>query len=124
MINSAEYNTGAFAGTLAGASFLEGSDVFCQRASICIAKDVLRHGYARRCEVQLAYAIGVAEPVSVSVDCFGTQRIPKPLIVNWIRKNYDLTPAGIITSLTLRDVDYTSVASYGHFWRGWMPWEK
>ena len=89
-----------------------------------IAKDVLRHGYAKRCEVQLAYAIGVAEPVSVSVDCFGTQRIPKALIVNWIRKNYDLTPAGIITNLTLRDVDYTSVSTYGHFWRGWMPWEK
>ena len=89
-----------------------------------IAKDVLRHGFAKRCEVQLAYAIGVAEPVSVSVDCFGTQRIPKPFIVNWIRKNYDLTPAGIITSLTLRDVNYTTISAYGHFWRAWMPWEK
>ena len=89
-----------------------------------IAKDVLRHGYAKRCEVQLAYAIGVAEPVSISVDCFGTQRIPKRLIVSWIRKNFDLTPAGIITNLTLRDVDYNSVSTYGHFWRAWMPWEK
>ena len=89
-----------------------------------IAKDVLRAGYSKRCEVQLAYAIGVAEPVSVAVDCFGTQRVPKAFIVNWIRKNYDLTPAGIISSLTLRDVDYKSVSTYGHFWRGWMPWEK
>jgi len=51
-----------------------------------IAKDIIRAGFAKRVEVQLAYAIGVAEPVSVSVDCFGTQRVPKAFIVNWIRK--------------------------------------
>lgn len=89
-----------------------------------IAKDIIRAGFAKRVEVQLAYAIGVAEPVSVSVDCFGTQRLPMAYIVSWIRKNYDLTPSGIITSLTLRDVDYNTVSSYGHFWRSWMPWEK
>ena len=89
-----------------------------------IAKDIVRKGYARRVEVQLAYAIGVAEPVSISVDCFGTQRIPRQSIVNWIRKHYDLTPAGIISALTLRDVDFTTVSTLGHFWRGWMPWER
>lgn len=88
-----------------------------------IAKDIIRQGYAKRVEVQLAYAIGVPEPVSVSVDCFGTQHIPKPLIVRWIRKNYDLTPAGIITSLGLRDIDYTAVSTLGHFWRPWLSWE-
>lgn len=89
-----------------------------------IAKDIVRKGYANRVEVQLAYAIGVAEPVSISVDCFGTQRIPRQSIVSWIRKHYDLTPAGIITALTLRDVDYTTVSTLGHFWRDWMPWER
>ena len=89
-----------------------------------IAKDIVRKGYAKRVEVQLAYAIGVAEPVSISVDCFGTQRIPRRSIVSWIWKHYDLTPAGIITTLTLRDVDYTTVSTLGHFWRGWMPWER
>lgn len=89
-----------------------------------IAKDIVRKGYGKRVEVQLAYAIGVAEPVSISVDCFGTQRIPRRSIVSWIWKHYDLTPAGIITTLTLRDVDYTTVSTLGHFWRGWMPWER
>jgi S-adenosylmethionine synthetase len=88
-----------------------------------IAKDVLREGLAGRCEVQLAYAIGVAEPVSVSVDCFGTGRVPQQNIVQWIRKRYDLTPAGIISRLGLREVDYNQISTYGHFWRGWMPWE-
>ena len=89
-----------------------------------IAKDIIRAGFALRCEVQLAYAIGVAEPVSISVDCFGTSLVPRSYIVNWIRKHYDLTPAGIISSLSLRDVDYNQVACFGHFWRAWMPWEK
>jgi len=88
-----------------------------------IAKDIIRAGFALRCEVQLAYAIGVAEPVSISVDCFGTSLVPRSYIVSWIRKHYDLTPSGIISSLKLLDVDYNSVSSYGHFWRAWMPWE-
>ena len=52
------------------------------------------------------------------------KRVPKAYIISWIRKNYDLTPSGIITRLTLRDVDYNTVSSLGHFWRQWMPWEK
>ena len=89
-----------------------------------IAKDIIRAGFALRCEVQLAYAIGIAEPVSISVDCFRTNLVPRSYIVNWIRKHYDLTPSGIICSLGLRDVDYNAVSTFGHFWRGWMPWEK
>ncbi len=89
-----------------------------------IAKDIIRAGFALRCEVQLAYAIGVAEPVSISVDCFHTNIVPRSFIVNWIQKRYDLTPSGIISSLGLRDVDYNTVSSFGHFWRSWMPWEK
>ncbi len=89
-----------------------------------IAKDIIKHGYAKRAEVQLAYAIGIQEPVSVSVECFGTQRLPKAYIVSWIRKHYDLTPDGIISFLGLRDVNYNIVSTYGHFWHPWMPWEE
>ena len=89
-----------------------------------IAKDVLRHGFARRCEVQLAYAIGIEEPVSVAVDTFHTGVVPAAYIVRWIQKQYDLTPSGIISSLALRDVNYTEIATLGHFWRQWTPWEE
>ena len=89
-----------------------------------IAKDILRHGFARRCEVQLAYAIGVEEPVSVAVDTFHTGKVPAAYLVSWIRKRYDLTPAGIISSLGLRDVDFEQTAYFGHFWRQSSPWEE
>ncbi len=89
-----------------------------------IAKDILRRGFAKRCEVQLAYAIGVEEPVSVCVNTFRTGRVPAAWLVGWIRKNYDLTPSGIISSLGLRDVDYTTASTLGHFWHQWMPWEE
>lgn len=89
-----------------------------------IAKDIVRHRFAGRCEIQLAYAIGIEEPVSVAVECFGTNRISEKKIVKWIKANYDLTPAGIISVLGLRDVDYNDVSSGGHFTRQWMPWEK
>ena len=89
-----------------------------------IAKDILRHKFALRCEVQLAYAIGVEEPVSIYVNTFHTGRVPASYLVSWIRKHYDLTPSGIISSLGLRDVDYTRTSTMGHFWRQYMPWEE
>ena len=89
-----------------------------------IAKDILRHGFARRCEVQLAYAIGIEEPVSICVNTFHTGRVPAVYLVNWIRKRYDLTPTGIISSLGLRDVNYERTATLGHFWHQYMPWEE
>jgi len=89
-----------------------------------IAKDIIRKRLAKRCEVQLAYAIGMKEPVSVAVDCFDTNRISEKKIVRWIREHYDLTPAGIISFLGLKDVDYNTVSVGGHFMRQWMPWEK
>ena len=89
-----------------------------------IAKDILRHGFARRCEVQLAYAIGVEEPVRICVNTFHTGRVPAVYLVNWIRKHYDLTPTGIISSLGLRDVNYERTATLGHFWHQYMPWEE
>ena len=89
-----------------------------------IAKDILRHKFAKRCEVQLAYAIGVEEPVSVYVNTFKTGRLPDTFLVNWIQKHYDLTPSGIISYLGLRDVNYLNTATLGHFWHQWMPWEE
>jgi len=89
-----------------------------------IARDIVRAGYADRCEVQIAYAIGVAEPVSVFVDCFGTERQDSEFINAYVRENYDLTPKGIIGSLHLLDVDYNKVSAYGHFTHGDMPWEQ
>ena len=89
-----------------------------------IAKDLVRSGQVRKCEVQLAYAIGVAEPVSVAVECFGTERVSLGEIKEWIRANYDLTPAGIINELDLLDVDYNQVSAYGHFGKAGLPWEE
>lgn len=89
-----------------------------------IARDIVRQQYADRCEVQLAYAIGVAEPVSVYVDCFGTNRIPEQDIVDYIIAEYNLTPQGIINALGLLDVDYNKVSSYGHFGKAGVPWEE
>lgn len=88
-----------------------------------IACDLVREGLCRRCEVQLAYAIGIAEPVSVSVYCYGTNTIPVPEIQKLIRERYDLTPRGIIDSLHLNDVDYNQVSAYGHFGKEGLPWE-
>ncbi|HSA56417.1 MAG TPA: methionine adenosyltransferase [Gemmatimonadaceae bacterium] len=82
-----------------------------------VAKNVVAAGLARRCEVQLAYAIGVAEPVSVMVDTFGTGRCPDTAITRAIREVFDLTPAGIIRALDLRKPIYSATSAYGHFGR-------
>lgn len=87
-----------------------------------IAKDIVRDGLADKCEVQLAYAIGMTEPVSVAVDCFGTEHQSFDLTA-YIRENYDLTPRGIVKELHLLDVDYNVVSSYGHFGKDFLPWE-
>ncbi|MGH2885940.1 MAG: methionine adenosyltransferase, partial [Solirubrobacteraceae bacterium] len=82
-----------------------------------VAKNVVAAGLARRCEVQLAYAIGVAEPVSVAVDTFGTGTVPEWVVMDAIRKVFDLTPKAIITALDLRKPIYAATAAYGHFGR-------
>lgn len=89
-----------------------------------IARDIVLAGYADQCEVQIAYAIGVAEPVSVFVDCFGTEFADPEMISQYVRDSYDLTPKGIIDSLHLLDADYNQVSSYGHFGKKGLPWEK
>src|SRR5271155_1392486 len=82
-----------------------------------IAKNIVAAGLADRCEVQLAYAIGVAEPVSVRVDTFGTEKVDPAIIPDLIRANFKLTPRGIIESLDLRRPIYKKTAAYGHFGR-------
>jgi S-adenosylmethionine synthetase len=82
-----------------------------------IAKNIVASGLADRCEVQLAYAIGVAEPVSIRVDTFGTGKIGEPRLVELVRENFKLTPKGIIESLNLRRPVFKKTAAYGHFGR-------
>jgi S-adenosylmethionine synthetase len=82
-----------------------------------VAKNVVAAGLARRCEVQVAYAIGVAEPVSVMIDTFGTGCVPDSAIVKAVQQEFDLTPKGIITALDLRKPIYRATAAYGHFGR-------
>jgi len=91
-----------------------------------IAKNVVAAGLADKCEVQLAYAIGVAKPVSIMVDTFGTNKIAEEKIEEAIANNFDLRPAAIIKDLDLRRPLYKQVASYGHFGRNDLdlPWEK
>ena len=89
-----------------------------------IAKNIVASGIAAKCEVQLAYAIGVEEPVSINVNTFRSGLAPVRYIEKWIRKHYDLTPEGIIDFLSLRYVDYTYTSTLGHFWRQWLPWEN
>jgi len=91
-----------------------------------IAKNIVAAGLAERCEIQLAYAIGVAEPVSINVDTFGTGQLPDEEIANLVPKHFDLTPRGIIEMLDLRRPIYKRTAAYGHFGRSGesFTWEK
>jgi S-adenosylmethionine synthetase len=82
-----------------------------------VAKNIVAAKLAQRCEVQLAYAIGVAEPVSVMVDTFGTSVVPESSIMDAVRENFDLTPRGIIDALELRKPIYSPTSAYGHFGR-------
>lgn len=90
------------------------------------AKNIVAAGLANKCEIQLAYAIGIAEPVSILIDTFGTGKIADEKIAELVAKNFDLTPGGIIKHLDLRRPIYRQVAAYGHFGRTdiELPWEK
>ena len=88
-----------------------------------IACDLVREKIAKRCEVQIAYAIGKKEPVSIYVNTFGKSEYSDESIVEMIRVRYDLTPQGIIKELDLLNVDYTKTTCYGHFGKADLPWE-
>lgn len=91
-----------------------------------VAKNIVAAGLAKKCEIQLSYAIGVAHPTSVMVDTFGTGKVSDTHLVEIIRENFDLRPAGIIKMLDLRRPIYKQTAAYGHFGRNDLdlPWEK
>ena len=89
-----------------------------------IAKNVVANGLAKKCEIQLSYAIGVAKPVSVYVETFGTAKIPEEEISKKISEKFDLTPRGIINYLNLQKPIYKLTTNYGHFGKENLPWEK
>jgi S-adenosylmethionine synthetase len=91
-----------------------------------VAKNIVAAGLAKKCEVQFAYAIGVARPVSISIDTFGTGKISEEKLVQLVQKHFDLRPAGIIKSLDLRRPIYKQTAAYGHFGRSDLDlsWER
>jgi S-adenosylmethionine synthetase len=103
---------GAFSGK--DASKVDRSGAYAAR---WVARTIVAANLARRCEVQLAYAIGVAEPVSIRVDTFGTNTVPEAAIMAAVREEFDLTPRGIIAALDLRKPIFGATASYGHFGR-------
>ena len=117
----ARHGGGAFSGK--DATKVDRSAAYAARY---VAKNIVAAGLADRAEVQLAYAIGVAQPVSIAVDTFGTGKVEESRMVEWIRELFDLRPAGIIKMLDLRRPIYKQTAAYGHFGRTDIdvPWEK
>ena len=89
-----------------------------------IAKHIVAAGLADKCEIQLSYAIGVAQPVSIMVDTFGTNKVPEEVIRSWVMLHIDLRPGAIIETLNLRRPIYEKAAAYGHFGREEFPWER
>ena len=117
----ARHGGGAFSGK--DATKVDRSAAYAARY---VAKNIVAAGLADKVEVQLAYAIGVAQPVSISIDTFGTGVVSEDILVEVVRKNFDLRPAGIINMLDLRRPIYKQTAAYGHFGRTDidLPWEK
>ncbi|WP_036118751.1 methionine adenosyltransferase [Lysinibacillus sphaericus] len=117
----ARHGGGAFSGK--DATKVDRSAAYAARY---VAKNIVAAGLAERAEVQLAYAIGVAQPVSIAVDTFGTGKVKESAIVEWVRELFDLRPAGIIKMLDLRRPIYKQTAAYGHFGRTDLnvPWEQ
>ena len=89
-----------------------------------LSKNIVANGLAKKCEIQLSYAIGVAKPVSVYVETFGTAKISEEEISTKICDKFDLTPRGIINYLDLQRPIYKSTTNYGHFGKENLPWEK
>lgn len=115
----AKHGGGAFSGK--DASKVDRSATYMLRH---IAKSVVASGLAKKCELQVSYAIGMKEPLSVFINTFGTSSIPEEEIIKRIKEKFDLTPNGIIEYLNLREPIYTKTTNYGHFGDKDLPWEK
>ena len=115
----ARHGGGAFSGK--DASKVDRSAAYMLRY---IAKNIIANGYAKKCEIQVSYAIGMKQPLSVYIDTFGTATIPENEIIELIRNKFDLTPDGIIRYLDLKQPLYEKTTNYGHFGKKDLPWEQ
>jgi len=115
---TARHGGGAFSGK--DPSKVDRSAAYAARY---VAKNIVAAGLADRCEIQVSYAIGVAEPTSISVETFGTEKVAKDLIVSLVSEHFDLRPYGLIEMLDLIKPIYQETAAYGHFGRNQFPWE-
>ena len=89
-----------------------------------IAKNLVANGYAKKCEIQIAYGIGIAEPISIAVNTFGTSKYSEEFLIDLIKTTFDLTPSGIIETLDLQRPIYKKTTNYGHFGKDNLPWEQ
>ena len=115
----ARHGGGAFSGK--DASKVDRSAAYMLRH---IAKNIVANGYAKKCEIQVAYAIGMKEPLSICVNTYGTSKISEEKIVSLIKEKFDLTPDGIIKYLNLKEPIYQKTTNYGHFGKDELLWEK
>ena len=115
----ARHGGGAFSGK--DASKVDRSATYMLRH---IAKNIVANGYAEKCEIQVSYAIGMKEPLSIYINTFGTGKKTEEELVEIIKKNFDLTPNGIIEYLHLKEPIYEQTTNYGHFGKDNLPWEK
>ena len=115
----ARHGGGAFSGK--DATKVDRSAAYMARF---LAKNIVANGYAKKCEIQFAYSIGGAKPVSIYIDTFGTNTIPEEEIVDKIKSKFDLTPRGIIEYLDLKKPIYRKTTNYGHFGKEDLSWEK
>ena len=116
---AARHGGGAFSGK--DPSKVDRSAAYAARY---VAKNIVAAGLADRCEIQLSYAIGVAEPTSIMIETFGTGKVANELLINLVREFFDLRPYGLIKMLDLIQPIYRQTAAYGHFGREQFPWEK
>ncbi|MGR6982168.1 methionine adenosyltransferase [Testudinibacter sp. P27/CKL/0425] len=116
---AARHGGGAFSGK--DPSKVDRSAAYAARY---VAKNIVAAGLADRCEIQLSYAIGVAEPTSIMIETFGTAKVSEDLLVKLVREFFDLRPYGLIKMLDLIQPIYRKTATYGHFGRNEFPWEK
>ena len=89
-----------------------------------IAKNIIANGYAKKCEIQISYAIGMKKPLSINVNTFGTGRISEDELIEKIEEKFDLTPDGIIEYLELNRTIFSLTTNYGHFGKEGLSWEK
>ena len=115
----ARHGGGAFSGK--DASKVDRSAAYMLRH---IAKNIVANDYAKKCEIQVSYAIGMKEPLSIFINTFGTGTTTEEELVEMIKKNFDLTPNGIIEYLGLREPIFTKTTNYGHFGKDDLPWEN